>query len=145
MAMEDSPLVRLQSARRVAALLIAGATLLLAGCSGGVARSVEKGIPEDLDVAWSGEGPAGAWVDEGRTFAVVTWGSSSCPPVASALEVLAGDHLGLRFDPAANAICTADMAATTHTFDLPSGITSSPLTITISYSDWDGTDTVTLD
>jgi hypothetical protein len=37
------------------------------------------------------------------------------------------------------------MAATTHTFDLPSGIRTSPVTVTISYSDWDGTDTVTLD
>jgi len=121
------------------------AMLLFTGCSGGVARSSERGIPEGLDIDWSGEGPAAGWVDEGETFAVVTWGSSSCPRVASALEVVAEDHLDLTFDAGSNGICTADMAATTHTFDLPSGITKAPVTITISYRDWDGTDTLTLE
>jgi hypothetical protein len=31
------------------------------------------------------------------------------------------------------------------TFDLPSGITKAPVTITINYRDWDGIDTLTLD
>lgn len=118
---------------------------MFTGCSGGVARSSESGIPDGLDVVWSGEGPAAGWLAEGKTFAVVTWGSSSCPRVATAIEVVGSDHLDVTFDAPRAGICTADMAATTHTFDLPLGITESPVTITISYRDWAGTDTVTLD
>lgn len=67
------------------------------------------------------------------------------PCVATAIEVVASDHLDVTFDAPRAGICTADMAATTHTFDLPLGITKSPVTTTINYRDWDGTDTVTLD
>jgi hypothetical protein len=55
------------------------------------------------------------------------------------------DQLDLTLDAPSGVVCTADMAATTHTFDLPTVITERSITITVSYRDWDGTDTLTLD
>ena len=59
--------------------------------------------------------------------------------------VVTDDQLDLTFAAPSNGICAADMATTTHEFDLPSGITKTPVTITINYRDRDGTDTLALD
>jgi hypothetical protein len=132
--------------RGAAALVaFAAAVVLLAGCSGSVARSSEPGIPDGLSIDQSeGLGAAAGWIVEGEIFAVVTWGSSSCPRAPVGLEAVAVDQLDLTFDAPSGVVCTADMAATTHTFDLPTVITERPITITVSYRDGDGTDTVTL-
>jgi hypothetical protein len=139
---EQNPLTR----GAAALVALAAAVLLLAGCSGSVARSSEPGIPDGLSIDQSeGLGAAAGWIVEGEIFAVVTWGSWSCPRAPVGLEAVGVDQLDLTFDAPSGAVCTADMAATTHTFDLPAVITERPITITVSYRDWDGTDTLTLD
>ena len=52
-----------------------------------VAQKVESGIPEGLELDPLTSTPAATWVDRDETFAVVTWGSGSCPPVAVAVKV----------------------------------------------------------
>lgn len=127
--------------------LVAAATavLLLAGCgSPGVADGVRPGVPSGLGLD-PGDGPVAVWLDEGARFAVVTWGSSSCPAVATSLTATAADRLSLTFAASSNDPCTADMAPTTHEFVLPDAVTGRPVTISITYEDRDGADTLTLE
>lgn len=124
------------------------AMCLLAGCSDpgpAIAQEVRSGVPEGLVVEPLGEGPVAVWIDPGETFAIVTWGSGSCPPVATALTTDGPDRLDLTFGPSPNDPCTADMSPTTHEFELPDEITRSPVTVNITYEDWPGTDVLTLE
>jgi len=120
--------------------------VVLAGCdTPGIADRVSPGAPPGALVDPLSEGPVAAWVQDGTRFAVVTFGSSSCPSVATALTVEAEDRLSLMLGRSPNDPCTADMAPTTHEFELPDGITGKPITITVGYEDWDETSIVTLE
>ena len=127
--------------------------LAVAGCAApfapsstpGVAETVRPGAPDGMDIDLLGGTAAGTWLDDGERFAIITMGSGSCPPVATAITVESVDHLALTFSPSPNDPCTADMSATTHEFALPDGITGRPVTITVTYDDWDGIDTITLE
>lgn len=124
------------------------AACLLTGCSdpgAGVAQTMKPGVPEGLVVEPLSEGPAAAWVERGATFAIVTWGSSSCPAIATALSADGPDRIAVTFGPSPNDPCTADMAPTTHEFELPEETTRSPVVIEVSYEDWLETDTLTLE
>lgn len=136
-----TPLVR--SLRTVAACMV---MLVLAGCAanpgvGIVSRNVPDGVTLDL---LSGS-PAATWLDRGETFAVVTIGSSSCPAVATAIEVESGNRLSVTFGPSPNNPCTADMAPTTHEFDLPAGVSGDSITVEIRFEDWPDVYTIDLD
>lgn len=85
------------------------------------------------------------WIDRGETFAIVTWGSSSCPPVATALTVKGGDRISVTFEASPNDPCTADMAPTTHEFTLSNEMTVGPIVIEVGYEYWSETDTLTFD
>ena len=125
-----------------------GVLLLLAttGCSAtGVANSVERGVPDGLEVDLLSGEPAAAWIEEGKRFAIVTMGSSSCPAVATALSADGEDRVTVTFGPSPRNPCTADMAATTHTFDLPSGSNPGRLTIEVTYEDWPDVHELTLE
>lgn len=120
----------------------------LTGCSGqggGIAESVSPGAPQGIDMDPSGDGPAAAWVERGATFAIVTWGSGSCPLVATALAAAEPDHITVTFGQSPNDPCTADMAPTTHEFALPEEVTGLPIVVDVNYEDWPHTDTLTLE
>ncbi|PWC07159.1 hypothetical protein [Mycetocola zhujimingii] len=127
----------------LAALLAVG---LLTGCGGnGVAQDVRPGLPDGLDVDPTDTTIAATWLERGETFAIVTWGSSSCPPAASALTAEGSDRIAVTFAPSPNEVCTADMAPTTHEFELPDEVTRTTVTIDVSYEDSDETSTLTLE
>ncbi len=120
--------------------------ILLTGCGGkSVANDVRAGVPDGVDVDPMNATTAVGWVDRGETFAIVTWGSSSCPPIATALTTEGEDRIAVTFEPSPNEVCTADMAPTTHEFDLPNDVTSVPVTVDISYGNEGETRSVTLD
>ena len=96
-----------------------------------------KGLPPDwvgpdLDLL-TGD-PVVGWVGD-TEFGVITIGSSSCPPVAGELEVLGTDEVQIGFRPSPHDLCTADMAATTHVFALPSSVRRRPVTVTVQYEE----------
>lgn len=92
-----------------------------------------------------GDGSSVTWIERGETFAVVTWGSSSCPPVATGLTAESEDHVVVTFGPSPNDPCTADMAPTTHEFALPDRATRTPVTVEIRHENWAEVDTQTLE
>lgn len=130
-----------------AAGLAAGAALLLAGCSGGSGdggpiAQVEKGLPSGWDEAQFGPDagdPVVGWVVEGESFAVVTWGSSSCPPIAKSLGAPSASELRIVFAPPEGEVCTADFAPTTHEFALPDGVTERPIAVEMEFEQFDET------
>ena len=72
-------------------------------------------------------------------------GSSSCPVVASSIDAAEDDRVSVTFGPSPNDPCSADMAPTTHEFDLPAGVTSDTITVEIRFEEWPEVYTVTLD
>jgi hypothetical protein len=113
---------------------VTAAMLLVAGCAAtSVADTVTAGAPDGVALDPLAAGPQAVWIEPGERFAVVTWGSSSCPAVASQLVVETASRLLLTFAESSDGACTADLAATTHEFVLPDGITEAPVTITVSF------------
>lgn len=56
--------------------------------------------------------PSAGWVGDDGTFALVTWGSSSCAPQVSEVEESSATEVTVTFaDPPADRVCTMDMAA----------------------------------
>ena len=74
--------------------------------------------------AWSFE-PSVAWVNDGRYLGVITWGSSSCPSGAHAVEVVAEQVVEIRLRPPSveGDACTADISGYVTVVELPEGIT----------------------
>lgn len=98
----------------LAASLIA-MTCLLASCSSsGVADSRTQGVPDGVQLDAHTESPSVIAYDDGSVD-VVTLGSGSCPPTATAIEVN-DDRLVVTFEPSTNDVCTADISPTTHSF-----------------------------
>src|SRR5512140_2499355 len=93
------------SARWTGALALALVTALaVSGCSGSpsIARETIRGLPSGVTLTADeqrGEQPVAIWTDDRATITVVTWGSSSCPPVPTALAVESAALLQLRFAP----------------------------------------------
>jgi hypothetical protein len=114
----------------------------LAGCSGAangaptsIADETTAGVPESVEIDPNSTEASAVWIEKGETFAVVTWGSSSCVPVPIEMEA-AGDMVTIEFEPSAEEMCTADMTATTHSFTVPEGMSSPPTSVGISAEDW---------
>lgn len=119
---------------------------LIGGCAHDSAAETEyRGVPDGFEIDPLNEAPAGVWLERGRIFAIVTMGSSSCPPIAK--SVTANSHQGLTvvFGQSPNDPCTADMAPTTHEFDLPDDVSGYPVTVEIVYEGWAQRSTITLD
>lgn len=112
--------------RVVAALAAAG--VVLVGCAAG-----DDSVPTSTDdgTATSGPAPAvdddqdlaAAWLDDGRMFAIVSWGSSTCIPV---VDEISSDgqtvSLSLVDTGAADAVCTADLAPRASVAALPDDV-----------------------
>jgi len=103
------------------------------------------GAPPGLEHDPSNFDTVALWLERGESFAIVTYGSSSCPPVATSLSGEGNDRIAVNFAPSKNEQCTADMAPTTHEFKLPDGVDRTPVTITVSYEESSKTDILTLE
>ncbi|MEF3403536.1 hypothetical protein [Agromyces sp. CCNWLW203] len=137
-------------ARVTASAMVLAGLLALAGCvpgapgngpigDGSQADRVVKGIPD----GWAGPDPdllnvdpVVGWVND-TEFGVITQGSSSCPAIASELQVLDADEVRVEFGPSRHDPCTADMAATTHVFELPSSVSERPVTVIVQFTDYE--------
>jgi len=129
---------------RLMAAVTGGAVLLLAAVgfvsvfSASPATAAYRGIP-DFDEAGSTGGedtfyngdPLVEWTDHGKTFAVVLWGSGSCPVLATSLDVVSADKVTVTFDGPDDGLCTLDSSAFTHEFDVPNGANDLPLTVSV--------------
>lgn len=132
----------------VGVVVVAG--LMMTGCAAGLPGSgffgdgsradrVVKGVPSE----WNGPGsdllnghPVVGWVSD-TEFGVITVGSSSCPAVAGELEALGTDKIQIEFGPSPHNPCTADMASTTHVFELPPEVNDRPVTVTVRYAEFE--------
>lgn len=113
---------------------IAATSLLLVGCAASsVADTVTAGAPDGVELDPLDAGPQAVWIEPGERFAVVTWGSSSCPAVATGLVAETDRRMLLTFATPSDGPCTADLAPMTHEFVLPDTITGTPVTITVSF------------
>lgn len=124
------------------------AVLVLAGCAaGGTGADPHLAAPRPMDpqpLLPSGEAtflgkvddmgtePAATLDGEGN-IVLVTYGSSSCPPVVANVEATSESTIAVDLDASAEGPCTADIAPTTHIIALPDGATQRPLTIQINY------------
>jgi hypothetical protein len=101
-------------------------SIVLTGCSApvSVANDTSAGGPPGFDGSGgllNGE-PSAIWISGRREFAIVTFGSSSCAPVPTAITSTDATHIAITFVKSPNTPCTADFAPTTHKFDLPKGL-----------------------
>jgi len=115
-----------------AGLVVAGA---LAGCATGTSSPSPNGTsstPDATDAAPSGDLGA-AWVDGGRAIALITTGSSSCPPVLGGEPTVAGSTLTVDLAASPRQDCTRDMAPRATLVSLPAGVDpATDLTVTIT-------------
>lgn len=107
-----------------AGLLAAG---LLTGCATGAASAPENTAgtmtptPDAEGSASSGAVEA-AWLDAGRSIAIVTRGSSTCVPVVDGEPRVAGDALTVTLGESTRTDCTRDMAPRATLVGLPTGV-----------------------
>lgn len=110
----------------------------LTGCAGETSVSTKSysGMPEGVDVdrAAMDNGVQVGWINRDQVFYVTTWGSSSCPEVATALRVIAPDALEVEFHQPYDGPCTADYAPASHEFNLPAEITEKTISVTVRLS-----------
>ncbi len=116
-----------------AGFVVAGA---LAGCATGASSpSMSGGVspsPDATSATPSAEIGA-AWVDGGRSIAVVTNGSSSCPPVVSGQPSVAGAAITVQLAESPQQECTRDMAPRATLVALPAGVDpAKDLTVTVT-------------
>lgn len=99
-----------------------------------IADDVFTGLPEGVDTpADAGSGrPDAVWLEPGATFAIITWGSSTCPPVARTLEQTGDSEIAIDFARNERMACTMDFVPTSHIFSVPEGVQSPPLLITMT-------------
>ncbi len=119
-------MVTRSTTRFALALTLVALSTALVGCSApvSVANDTSAGGPPGFDGSGgllNGE-PSAIWISGRREFAIVTFGSSSCPPVPTAISSSDATHIAITFVRSPNSPCTADLAPTTHKFDLPEGV-----------------------
>lgn len=120
--------------RIAATIVLAAAGLALAGCS--AVASSYPGTPHDHVDRESEKTDAGQafWLDEGERIAITVPGSSTCPMVGTAIEVvkpkLEGNTVTVQFKDWGDRPCTRDLVPYTTEFWTPSRIaTWEPLVI----------------
>lgn len=99
-----------------AGLLLAGA---LTGCATGAATAPQT---PDAETSAPTADVGAAWLDQGRSIAVVTSGSSSCVPIATDVPTLEGRILTVTLADSADTACTRDMVPRATAVTLPAGI-----------------------
>ncbi|GGH50999.1 hypothetical protein [Microbacterium album] len=136
----------------MAVLLIgASTTMALSGCAGppGVADRTYRGLPTSPALPEPAdplpEEPMASWLEDSNRIALVTWGSSACPRVVTAIEARDASTVQLTLEPSGREVCTADMSPTTHELTLPDDATGRPLTLLLTYTDWPEATELTLE
>jgi len=118
----------------VVGVLLAG--LALTGCTAASSKPVEdySGEPKGVEAPASSAGGAAwaVWMKDGDRFAIVLYGSSTCPPTVASVSVTASNQLKAMLEPAPGGVCTRDYVPHTTIFETPSGVTTtSDVTITL--------------
>jgi hypothetical protein len=126
-----------------ATTLALAAVVAVSGCSSPepFASETVSGVPAGVtltDDEQSGEQPVAVWRDDRATLTVITWGSSSCPPVPTSLERESAPLLQLRFAPPTDQACTADYAPTGHIFETPDGTSADAVRLEIVFEAREG-------
>lgn len=129
------------SASRLAAVLSAlAAVVVISGCTVGPGATSPQSTSNPSDQAEAPEmdedDMAGALLDDGRMFAVVTWGSSSCVPQVSDVTAQ-GQVVSVTLqDAETEKVCTADMAQRASVAALPEGVDpTQEITLDVRYKD----------
>ncbi len=110
----------------LAALAIAGATLLVAGCTASPASPAPTSSADTDDAPAPGDDVIAddvelAWLDGGRGFAVVTWGSSSCVPMVDAVGA-DGQNVTVTLVNGDEKACTDDLVPRALFVAMPEGV-----------------------
>jgi hypothetical protein len=138
---------------RAAAIAGAAIALLVTGCATGPGGAIdgnpEEAVPAPAPVetapAQDDFGPSVAWLEEGASFELTTYGSSSCPAEVAEVLLDAADLVTLQLAPPSEGACTMDMAPTTQTIELPEGADGRPLGVALRASDGTVTAELSLD
>jgi hypothetical protein len=135
----------------LAALALLTAGLAMSGCAGGAggtaptstAAPTDGGSPSS-DGGDDTDDMAAAWLDGGRMFAVVTWGSSGCVPVVESATAEGQTVTVVLADATADTVCTADWAPRASASAVPDGVDpTQDVELVVTYGDV--TDDVDLD
>ncbi|AAT89830.1 hypothetical protein ATY41_11260 [Leifsonia xyli subsp. xyli] len=122
----------------VALLLAVSGAALLGGCSTDSSKPVTDyaGEPKGVDAPASSAGGASwaAWLEQGRQFGIVLYGSSNCPPTVQSIQVTAGNQLQATLAPVSGGVCTQDYVPHTTVFATPARL-SKTSGVTIGLSD----------
>jgi len=128
-------------------LSLAGGMLVLVALAGCGIKSQQQpvkdysGEPTGVEAPASSAGGASwaAWLDDGRQFGIVLYGSSTCAPTVASISVTGDNQLKGTLSPAPGGVCTRDYVPHTTVFTTPKGVTTtSDVTITLP----DGTLTI---
>lgn len=141
---------------RMRATAIAGAAiaLLVTGCASGPGGALdgntEEAIPAPIESAPETApvddfGPSAAWLEEGVSLELTTYGSSSCPAEVAEVLLESADLVALQLAPPSDGACTMDMAPSTQTIELPDGADGRPLGIELRADDGTVTAELSLD
>jgi len=126
----------------VVGIVSAAALVLLAGCTAGAATPPES-VGLETVPGWPAAAPirdpSGAatsfdpvgWIDEAGLLVIVTWGSSACPPIATAIGEVEAGAVPVRFEPTPAEACTDDLAPLAHLFTAPEGLDRAIVEVTM--------------
>ena len=104
------------------------ALVALAGCAQTSTKAVTSyhGDPKGVEVpaGATGDSPFSVWLKGGDQFSVTLYGSSTCPPVATKIDVTSHNHVTLTVpSPTAKGkVCTMDFVPHTTVFTTPGAI-----------------------
>lgn len=135
---------------RISNLIPAAALLLLlSGCAtlSNPAETTYPGTPEGWVMSEDpGSGkPEVQWIRDGEKFALVTWGSSTCPWTATEMKTDGDSQLTITLVESTKQQCTMDFAPTTNVFSLPADTTGRPVTVSVVMGEGGETSALTLD
>lgn len=124
-----------------AAALSAAAVLMLSGCTAGPGATAPSSTPVPSTSAGAGadddyDDIEATILDDGRLFAVVTWGSSSCVPQVDTVSAN-GQTVSVELvETDANAVCTNDMVQRASVGALPEGVDpTKEITLQVTYGE----------
>lgn len=106
------------------AAALTASVLLMAGCAAesSPGPATPASTPEPQQTAQGEYELEAAWLDDGRMFALVTWGSSGCVPSVESAEAQ-GQTVTVTFvEEDSDRACTADYAPRATLVDLPEGV-----------------------
>ncbi len=129
---------------RTAGVAAIALVVALAGCTnlGGpptsVALTEEQGFPVDAPFdepefgdTWAGE-PIGWLSDDRSTITIVTYGSSGCTFIATAIDRIDERRVSIAFEQAPAEACSDDLAPRTHVLAAPAGLSDGTVIAEVS-------------